>query len=81
MMIILEEMDYVYFCFNTARNCGDASNRYSVCAVFVGCFSLTSEYQVQIEGIQFVQRRVHRLIYYPVLAVATDGYTQRSHFC
>ena len=70
MMIILEEIDYVYFCFNTARNCGDAGNRYSVCAVFVVVFRLRLSNQVQIEGIQFVQRRVHRLIYYPVLAVA-----------
>ena len=37
--------------------------------------------QVQIEGIQFDQRRVHLLMYYPVLAVATAGYAQRSHFC
>ena len=33
-------------------------------------FRLRLSNQVQIEGIQFVQRRVHRLIYYPVLAVA-----------
>lgn len=44
-------------------------------------FRLRLSNQVQIEGIQFVQSRVHRLIYYPVLAVATVGYTQRSHFC
>ena len=31
--------------------------------------------QVQIEGIQFVQRSVHRLIYYPVLAVAVASGT------
>ncbi len=69
-MIILDEIDYVYFCFNTARNCGDAGNRHSVCAVFVGCFRLRLSNQVQIEGIQFVQRRIHRLLYYPVLTVA-----------
>ena len=33
-------------------------------------FRLRLSNQVQIEGIQFVQRRVYRLIYYPVLAVA-----------
>ena len=44
-------------------------------------FRLRLSNQVQIEGIQFVQRRVHRLIYYSVLAVATASYTQRSHFC
>ena len=44
-------------------------------------FRLRLSNQVQIKGVQFVQRRVHRLIYYPVLAVATAGYTQRSHFC
>ena len=33
-------------------------------------FRLRLSNQVQIEWIQFVQRRVHRLIYYPVLAVA-----------
>ena len=33
-------------------------------------FRLRLSNQVQIEGIQFVQRCVHRLIYYPVLAVA-----------
>ena len=44
-------------------------------------FRLRLSNQVQIEGIQFVWRRVHRLIYYPVLAVAMAGYTQRSHFC
>ena len=33
-------------------------------------FRLRLSNQMQIEGIQFVQRRVHRLIYYPVLAVA-----------
>ena len=38
----------------------------SLSVVFRICLSN----QVQIEGIQFVQRRVHRLIYYPVLAVA-----------
>ena len=82
MMIILEEIDYVYFCFNTARNCGDAGNRYSFVQSLSVVFRLRlSNNQVQIEGIQFVQRRVHRLIYYPVLAVATAGYTQRSHFC
>ena len=33
-------------------------------------FRLRLSNQVQIEGIQFVQCLVHRLIYYPVLAVA-----------
>ena len=33
-------------------------------------FRIRLSNQVQIEGIQFVQRLVHRLIYYPVLAVA-----------
>ena len=33
-------------------------------------FRLRLSNQLQIEGIQFVQCRVHRLIYYPVLAVA-----------
>ena len=33
-------------------------------------FRLRLSNQVQIEWIQFVQRRVHRRIYYPVLAVA-----------
>ena len=33
-------------------------------------FRLRLSNQVQIEGIQFVQRRIHRLLYYPVLTVA-----------
>ena len=38
-------------------------------------FRLRLSNQVQIEGIQFVRRRVHRLIYYPVLAVAVASGT------
>ena len=33
-------------------------------------FRLRLSNQVQIEGIQFVQCRIHRLLYYPVLTVA-----------
>ena len=44
-------------------------------------FRLRLSNQVQIEGIQFLQRLVYQLIYYPVLDMSTAGYTQRSHFC
>ena len=58
------------FGFNTSLNCGDAGNRHYVCAVFVGCFRIRLSNQEQIDGIQFAQRRVHQLNYYPVLAVS-----------
>ena len=38
-------------------------------------FRLRLSNQVQIEGVQSVQRRVHQLIYYPVLVVAVASGT------
>ena len=82
MMIILEEI-FITYIFDLTLHV--IAVMQIIGTLFVQSlsvvFRLRLSNQVQIEGIQFVQRRVHRLIYYPVLAVATAGYTQRSHFC
>ena len=82
MMIILEEIFITYIFALTLHVIAEMQ---VIGTLFVQSlsvvFRLRLSNQEQIEGIQFVQRRVHRRIYYPVLAVATAGYTQRSHFC
>ena len=69
-MIILEEIDMYIF----ALTLHVIAVMLVIGTLFVQSlsvvFRLRLSNQVQIEGLQFVQRRVHRLIYYPVLVVA-----------